>query len=258
MKNQNLAKSLTLGLGLFAATLTQAQTYNFYFNNGEGAQNAPGAPAMQQPVTPAPVAPQVPPPAIDDNISSGPVTPPVVVPKSEIQYHDDSKEWSAKSSASLTQKKSATNYDNDSDIKSVSIRIGGSRIKEDGLGYYVNGDYFADGGDSVGASLSVTKNILSYMAVTGFAGTASESDFFAGLEGEVIPVRLDLFGYENKIEVAGILGVSSMAAAPGNFLTAHVGARVGFNFNDGNWTLNTLVRGNAGFAMAEVGLGYNF
>lgn len=121
----------------------------------------------------------------------------------------------------------------------------------------VVGGVFAEGyfdGASIGANLGYFP--LSYLGFNAFVG-GLDTSFHGGAELELTPFKLNVFGFQDTLEVGAMIGLNSLAAASSNFVSAHIGARAAWNFGS-RWMVTTQVRGNLGFITADAGLGYRF
>ncbi|MBS1983686.1 MAG: hypothetical protein JST16_05890 [Bdellovibrionales bacterium] len=78
-----------------------------------------------------------------------------------------------------------------------------------------------------------------------------------GAEIEVDPVKLNLFGFTDSVEVGVMAGLSNLGRSPDNYVSLYAGARVALNFAS-RWNINVTGRGNYGFYTVDAGLGYRF
>ncbi|MGZ3709060.1 MAG: hypothetical protein ACXWPM_09840 [Bdellovibrionota bacterium] len=85
-------------------------------------------------------------------------------------------------------------------------------------------------------------------------GTISGWDqLHGGLEFQLIPVHISIGRFTDFIDLGVLAGLSTIAAAPGNYVTVHGGARLDLNFGD-RWGLTATGRLNAGYYMVSSGV----
>lgn len=78
-----------------------------------------------------------------------------------------------------------------------------------------------------------------------------------GAEIEWTPIRISIGRIENMVDVGFLLGASSLAAAPDNWVSAHTGTRIALNLGE-DWSALATGRINLGFVSGQVGLAYRF
>lgn len=130
---------------------------------------------------------------------------------------------------------------------------------------------FAVGLGAIGADVDGYRHVISnnvmielgyyplpYLGFNAFGGpTEGEPQAFAGAELELIPLKVNLFGFTDALEFSVMGGGTTLAAAPGNVMSLHLGGRAALNFGE-RWTVAVTGRANGGFFTTDLGLGVRF
>lgn len=222
-------------LGLVSVWTVTAATYNFYFNNTEQGDNSTATPSL----------------AVEHQADGTDV-----VKKNGDVVNEEAKETSP---AELPASASAAEGTHDqTPARPFRLSLaGGVEFYDDSavLGPWGQGYYYNGSGDALYYQLSLAYMPLSYLGFQGFV--AAGRKWSAGVELELDPVKLTLFGHEDVFELGLLAGASTMAAVDDNWVSLHVGARAALNFGK-RWQLAANVRGNKGFLKTDLGLGYKF
>jgi hypothetical protein len=261
-------KQIRRGAFVFAITIaafsTKAAVYNFYFNNTEQGDGSTAQPSLNVNPTGSPTSTQAGGESggVPAQAEATPTVPNAEAPAEGIVSQSvaptDSKSFAAVGS-------SETQGQRKYKISLGAFYSGGQNWSEgydyghDGTNYRYK--QFRGIDDTGGASFNMGYYPLSYLGFNLFAGVAivdgDPSDSLAGLELEITPLKFNLFGFHDVIELAVMAGGTTAAAVSENIGSIFLGARVGFNFGQ-RWSLDARLRGNAGFIMADGGLGYRF
>ena len=115
---------------------------------------------------------------------------------------------------------------------------------------------------SWGGGLSASYLPLKGLGITGFGAVGEWNHYYAGLEAEVTPFRLSVFGLNDLVELGAVGGASIIGQGSQNDLVAHVGARIGLNLGDRVSVAATartnLTNGSFQALMADAGLTVRF
>jgi hypothetical protein len=231
---------------LFASEVAAyAATYNFYFNNTEQGDNSTATPNVVVNDGKKEGGKSLEPknPALDPAASSQATSAAAAVP------------GPAPSSASGQQSTAALPADAVSppEFRHVRLTAGatdllGAMGASVGIGYFFNREF---GFNAFGV---LSRGDYKTFGANGtWSGTESWTGFDAGLEMEVTPVRIAVGRIEDLLDLGGMLGVSTIAADTGNWVSPHLGARLNINLGS-RWGITTTARLNASYAMAEAGL----
>lgn len=255
--NNKLQRSLVhIGLWLSGTGgvlgLAGAATYNLYFNNVEQGDNSTATPSVSLStdangkVVEAkkdPGTPEATPPAPAEE-TPAPATTPAPTAQSTAMVNTTSStanyKWRAIVSTGILNESSG-GYFND------------PYVSHSGDGGYSSYNYYYNDGVSFNGSLGYFP--LEYMGFNAFVGVADK--LYGGFELEITPIKFNFFGFKDALEIGGMVGISTLAAAQGNVASAHLGLRAGWNFGE-RWLLSANVRGNAGFVSGDAGLGMRF
>ena len=232
--------------GLAAALGAHAAVYNLYFNNTEQGDNSTANPQVKVEQTPdgvvvakKPSTDPASPAAAPSN--AAPATPPTAAGAPNVAEGGSASALAAIASTS-TSAPSRQNF------------------RMDLSGFLTHSRGFDSGG--LGGSFSCFP--LPYLGFGAFAGAQVSSDAYqdvmalhGGAEIEVVPLKLNLFGFQDAFKISTLAGFSSLGRVSHNVAALFAGARVGLNFGS-RWTLAARVRGNAGFVMGDASLGYRF
>ncbi|OFZ18610.1 MAG: hypothetical protein A2X94_01580 [Bdellovibrionales bacterium GWB1_55_8] len=272
---------------LVLSTGASAATYNFYFNNTEQGDNSTASPALNvqdgKNVSPTPQetpAAQPTPLAFPDaaaaalaNASSNALKSLGGNQETPVPAAPDAAGASLAnaSSASLNSPSGIFNRE----YRPFRLMVGAAAVTEQGTHTYISGmgttESYEDFGDMrFGGAASLALYLSRRSAVNFFGGmqqvtysdtedfyptTADQLRAYAGVELELMPIHLSLFGVEDIFEAGILLGATTLRKAPGNIASAQAGVRLNFNFGN-DWGLTAAGRANMGFIMAEAGLAF--
>lgn len=270
---KNITNVLVLSvMSLFLATSAYADTYNFFFSkkksknkveaqqqeessDDENTNPAPANAAVQKDTVQIQPSQGQSPIIINNNLASNPspTTPTVPAPTAPVV---------TPSQAPIANSAYAT----DPLVTRVDMKPISTGLFRRGL--------FLGAGLTLGAGASYSGTYYYYaapshltvdfgyafsklFAMNAFGGISpvSLSSAYGGIEGTLYPLHSHHEGYDT-FDLGLVAGASTIATAPGNILSAHLGLRTNLNFSE-VFGLTATIRGNAGYSLFQAGFVYH-
>jgi hypothetical protein len=252
--------AIALGGNLLFSSLSLGAVYNLYFNNTEQGNNSTAQPSVtiQSPNGSTQPLPEK---APENPLQT---TPTQAAPETAIAplAPEDSNSESQSPAPQATESTPAI-VPAPAQGAVARVYYSGTQQSSDrnwharfGIGAAQNSHY---GDIGPGFNTSLHYSALPYMNFGILFGTNPEGadEIYAAAELELIPVKVNLFGFKDVIELGVLAGTTTLAAAPGNLVSLHTGGRVGWNFGD-RWSVNATARLNKGFVSSDLSLGIRF